>query len=110
MEQKPSPETAAEQVAAGEKDNHINLRISTADKQEIEKKAARAGLKTGDYVRRAALGKQIVEKVPAELRQALAAIGNNLNHLVRLANAGQLNGANTAVLNELMTRLLQTLK
>jgi hypothetical protein len=61
-------------------------------------------------MRRAALGRVIVERVPPELRRQLAAAGSNLLQLTRLANAGKLSGVGIEQLNALLTRLLQTLK
>jgi hypothetical protein len=92
------------------KDQHINLRIAPAEKQLIAEKAARAGLTTGEYIRRAALGRKLVEKVPPELRRQLAATGLILSQLSNLARTGQLPGVHAEALNELVTRLLGTLK
>lgn len=110
MEEPQSPELAPPGDENENKDAHINLRISSADKKQIEGKAARAGLSAAEYMRRAGLGKRIVERVPPELRRQIGAAGNNLNQLTRLANAGKLNGAGVEALNELINRLLQTLK
>jgi hypothetical protein len=110
MEAPELPELAPAGDEHASKDAHINLRIAPADKRQIIEKAARAGLKTGEYIRRAALGRRIVERVPPELRRQLGAAGNNLNQLTRLANAGKLSGAGVEALNELVTRLLQTLR
>jgi uncharacterized protein (DUF1778 family) len=92
------------------KGEHINLRIAAPDKRAIEAKAKRAGLSVADYMRRTALGKTIVERVPPELRKQLVAAGNNFQQLARLANSGKLPGAGIEALNELVNRLLQTLR
>jgi hypothetical protein len=102
------PAPSGEEKAS--KEEHINMRISGTDKRTIEAKAKRAGLSVADYVRRAALGKTIVERVPPELRKQLGAAGNNLNQLARLAISGKLPGAGIEALNELVNRLLQTLR
>ena len=103
-------EPASHEEPEATKDQHINLRLSAADKKDIETKAAIAGLKTAEYIRRAALEKRIVEKVPTELRRQIALVGSNINQLARLANSGKLSGASTDKLNELVALLLQTLK
>lgn len=103
-------ESAPQEEPEANKDQHINLRVSAADKKDIQAKAAIAGLTTGEYIRRAALEKRIVEKVPTELRRQIALVGSNINQLARLANSGKLNGASTEKLNDLVTLLLQTLK
>lgn len=105
-----SPAPAPQGEVAASKDAHINLRIAAPDKKIIEGKAARAGLKTGEFIRRAALGKVIVERVPLDLRREIGSVGNNLNQLVRLANAGKLPGVGIEALNELVGHLLATLR
>ena len=110
METTDEPELAPEGDQSLLKDAHINVRISSVDKNTIIKKAAIAGLSTNDYIRRAALGKKITEKVPTELRRVIAGAANNLNQLTRLANAGKLNSTSTERLDDLVTRLLEMLK
>lgn len=110
MKEQQLPKAASPSEAKATKEQHINLRITSSEKAVIAAKAGRAGLTTGEYIRRAALGKKVVEKVPNELRQQLSTAGNNLNQLTRLANAGQLNGVSVELLRDLATRLLATLK
>lgn len=81
------PELAPEGSNKAQKDQHINVHISSADRKLVEEKAA-VGLKTGQ----------------------LTATGSNLNQFTRLASAGQFSGVNTQTLNELLTRLLDQLK
>ena len=110
MEEPDVPDLAPEAEKNTIKDAHINVRISSADKKTILAKAKKAGLSTNDYVRRAALGKKIAEKVPTDLRRLLAGTATNLHQLTHLANAGKLNCVSSAQLTELVTRLLETLK
>ena len=110
MEELLPPTLVPEEADAAAKEERIGLRLSVTDKRAIAAKAKRAGLSVGDYMRRAALGKTIVERVPPELRKQLGAAGNNLNQLARLANSGKLPGAGIEALNELVNRLLQTLR
>ena len=109
MEESLSPTPSLEEAVVV-KEERIELRVSATDKRAIAAKAKRAGLSVGDYMRRAALGKTIVERVPPELRRQLGAAGNNLNQLVRLANSGKLPGTGIEALNELVERLLKTLR
>lgn len=92
------------------KGEHINMRIAATDKRTIEGKAKRAGLSVTEYLRRAGLGRTIVERVPPELRRLLGVTSSNLNQLTKLANAGKLPGAGIEELNDLVTRLRQTLR
>ena len=110
MEELPPTASASEEATAAAKEERIELRVSATDKRAIAVKAKRAGLSVADYMRRAALGKTIVERVPPELRKQLGSAGNNLNQLARLANSGKLPGAGVEALNELVNRLLQTLR
>ncbi|MGI4743116.1 MAG: plasmid mobilization protein [Janthinobacterium lividum] len=109
MEESLSPTPSLEEAVVV-KEERIELRVSATDKRAIAAKAKRAGLSVGDYMRRAALGKTIVERVPPELRRQLGAAGNNLNQLARLANSGKLSGTGIEALNELVERLLKTLR
>lgn len=110
MEELSPAASAPKEVAAAAKEGRIELRVSATDKLAIAVKAKRAGISVADYMRRAALGKTIVERVPPELRKQLGAAGNNLNQLARLANSGKLPGAGIEALNELVNLLLQTLR
>jgi len=109
MEELPTPTPTPEEVAPI-KEERIEFRVAATDKRTIEAKAKRAGLSVADYMRRAALGKTIVERVPLDLRRQIGAAGNNLNQLARLANSGKLPGAGIEALNELIERLLTTLR
>jgi hypothetical protein len=110
MEPLLSADPAPNSQEKASKEAHINLRIAATDKRIIEGKARRAGLSVADYMRRAALGKTIVERVPPELRKELGTVGNNLNQLTLIAHAGKLPGVGIEALNELVERLLKTLR
>lgn len=86
------------------------FRASTDEVKKIEEKAKLAGLNFSEYCRRATLDKPVVERVPIELRRQLGGAGNNLNQLTKLANAGKLPGVGIKSLNELVNRLLETLR
>jgi hypothetical protein len=110
MQEKSLVKPAAEDGVAAVKEQRIELRVSADEKRMIAAKAKQAGLTIADYLRRAALGKRIAERVPPELRRLLSATGSNLNQLTKLANSGRLPGVGIEQLNELITLLLQTLK
>ena len=86
------------------------FRVTTDEVRKIEEKAKLAGLNFSEYCRRATLDKPVVERVPVELRRQLGGAGNNLNQLTKLANAGKLPGVGIEALNELVNRLLETLR
>jgi len=110
MEESVTLNLTPEPEANPSKDERIDVRVAATEKRAIEAKAKQAGLTVGEYMRRAALGRTIVERIPPELRRLLGASGSNLNQLTKLANAGKLPGAGIDQLNDLVTRLLQTLK
>jgi uncharacterized protein (DUF1778 family) len=110
MEEQTAPHLGTETVAAANKEERIECRLSVDEKRIISEKAKQAGISRGEFIRRAALGRRIAERVPPELRRLLGATGSNLNQLTKLANSGKLPGVGIEQLNELVTLLLQTLK
>jgi len=79
------------------------VRWSEAEYGEIARLAASADMKTGRYVREAAL-KGIVRHIPAVNREqwrALAGLANNLNQLVRNVNIGRADTGSKALVEEL---------
>ena len=76
------------------KDLHISFRVSPEQKRFIEEKAELAYLSVSDFVRAAALGREV--KVIAdgrELARQLAKAGANLNQIAALAHAGKIQAA-----------------
>jgi uncharacterized protein (DUF1778 family) len=83
---------ARPKTAEGAGLRNFTVRLSVADRKEIEAAAAHIGLNPSEYVRRCAL-KKSVRVVPDErkpdpdLLRSLLAIGNNLNQIARKLNA-----------------------
>lgn len=86
------------------------MRVNAEEQQIILTKAAQAGMKPTAYIREAALGKEIVEKVPPAIRQYIGSVANNVNQLTRLANSGKLNTSSAEHLDQLVKALLLLLK
>lgn len=68
----------------------ITVRLTTQEKNHLDKQARLAGIKTEPFVRNLIAGSNIRER-PAEywgemIRQ-LSAIGNNINQIAHIANA-----------------------
>ncbi|AMJ64000.1 hypothetical protein AXW84_00095 (plasmid) [Hymenobacter sp. PAMC 26628] len=105
--EEPEPQPPREKV---NKEVVKRFRATPEEVKKMEAKASQAGLSFSEYCRRVALDKQIVERVPVELRRQLGGAGNNLNQLTKLANAGKLPGVGIEALNELVNRLLETLR
>jgi len=70
----------------------MRFRISTEEQKQIEAKAKTAGLTVSEYVRRVATGQVVAERLPAELRQVITGVANNLNQLTRYAHLRQFDG------------------
>lgn len=70
----------------------LRFRVSAAERNQIETKAHAAGLKVSEYVRRVATGQVVAERLPAELRQVVVGVANNLNQLTRYAHLRQFDG------------------
>lgn len=84
----------------------MRFRASAQEQQQIEAKAAQAGLSVSEYVRRVATGQVVAERLPGELRQVLVGVANNLNQLTRYAHLRQFDDqAIKAILHQLKTAL-----
>ena len=77
------------------RDKRINLRLTQEEYDAISKSAKDAHLSLTAYMTKCSLGKQIfvVEGID-ELARQHRALGNNINQLTRLANAGQISVVN----------------
>lgn len=77
------------------RDKRINLRLTQEEYETISKSANDAHLSLTAYMTKSSLGRQIfvVEGIN-ELARQHRALGNNINQLTRLANAGQINVVN----------------
>ncbi|WP_020602755.1 plasmid mobilization protein [Spirosoma spitsbergense] len=70
----------------------MRFRVSTEERNQIEAKAKVAGLTVSEYVRRVATSQAVAERLPAELRQVVTGVANNLNQLTRYAHLRQFDG------------------
>jgi len=84
----------------------LRFRASIDEQKQIEAKAQLAGLTVSEYVRRAATGQPVQERLPAELRQIIVGVANNLNQLTRYAHLRQFDDkAINEILHQLKTAL-----
>ena len=73
------------------KDKRVNIRLTQEEYDSILKSAKDAKLSITAYITKCCLGKQIIIiNGLDELNRQHRALGNNLNQLTRLANAGQI--------------------
>jgi len=86
------------------------IRLTADEQRIILEKAARAGLKPTEYMRRSGLGQELRARLSDEERRQIAATSNNLNQLTRLANAGKLSTTSAHVLNLLIEALLEKMR
>jgi hypothetical protein len=74
----------------------VTFWVTLAERDRISANAERAGVTMSAYIRSLALGKPLRQKpsvLADELIRQLSRIGNNLNQLLRHAQAGKLGGA-----------------
>ena len=88
----------------------MKFRATEEEKDRIMKKVDASDLSISEYLRRCALGKQIVtvnglDDVARELR----AIGNNLNQIARAVNSGYIQAVNLQETEEVLGLLWQSL-
>ena len=88
----------------------MKFRATEEEKSIIMKKVDASDLSISEYLRRCALGKQIVtanglDDVARELR----AIGNNLNQITRAVNSGYIQAVNLQETEEVLGQLWQSL-
>lgn len=86
----------------------FDLYLNSAERIQLEIKAAQAMLPMSTFLRRVALRQKISAPVPeANIHQyaALARIGSNLNQLTAAVNAGRINNVEAQVLEDLSREL-----
>lgn len=69
-----------------EKDKNILVRVSAADQQLIQQRAAARSLSLSAYARQMLLDGQVITIDPAD-RRVIAGLANNLNQITRHANS-----------------------
>ena len=105
-----TPEGTAAKGTKGNKTAWLGLRLTPEDKVSIQAKAQQAGHNTNEYIRRAALGLEVKQRLPVELKRVLLATSQNLNQYLRLAHMGRLDGVDEAALGEILQALNQALR
>ena len=108
VEKKPQPQP--EKRTRGNKSERIGLRLTPADRATIEAKAKESGHNATEYIRHAALGLEVKQKLPVELKQVVSAVSKNLNQLTRLAHMGRLSGVDEDTLGAIIQALNQALR
>jgi hypothetical protein len=90
----------------------IVIRMTDANFERIKKKVAASGLTQQDFLLRAILNKPIINTEGLrEFSTQLKGIGNNLNQLTRLVNAGfPISNSELAAIREELNKQWQLLK
>jgi hypothetical protein len=88
----------------------LALRLTPEDKAKMQAKAKEAGHNTNEFIRRAALGLEVKQRLPAELKQVLLATSKNLNQYLKLAHMGRLDGLDADALSSIIQALAQAVK
>ncbi len=110
MEVEKKSQPKQEKATKGKKTAVLALRLTPEDKALMQAKAKEAGHNTNEFIRRAALGLELKQMLPVELKQAVSAASKNLNQLTRLAHMGRLNGVDEDTLGAIIQALNQALR
>jgi uncharacterized protein (DUF1778 family) len=97
----------SQQGTRGNKTAVLGLRLTPEDKALMQAKAKEAGHNTNEFIRRAALGLEVKQKLPAELRQVILATSKNLNQYLKLAHMGRLDKVDEDALSRIIQALAQ---
>lgn len=107
MEVEKKPQGQPQKRTKGNKTAWLGLRLTPEDKALMQAKAKEAGHNTNEFIRRAALGLEVKQKLPAELRQVLLATSKNLNQYLKLAHMGRLDRVDEDALSRIIQALAQ---
>jgi hypothetical protein len=107
MEVEKKHQAQPENGTKGKKTAVLALRLTPEDKALMQAKAAAAGHNTNEFIRRAALGLELKQRLPAELKQVLLATSKNLNQYLKLAHMGRLDGVDEDALSSIIQALAQ---
>lgn len=110
MEADKKPHSSPTKGTKGKKTAWLGLRLTVEDKALMQAKAKEAGHNTNEFIRRAALGLELKQRLPAELKQVLLATSKNLNQYLKLAHMGRLDGVDEAALGDIIQALNQALR
>jgi uncharacterized protein (DUF1778 family) len=110
MEVEKQPQQKPEKGTKGNKTAVLGLRLTPEDKALMQAKAREAGHNTNEFIRRAALGLEVKQKLPAELKRVISATSKNLNQYLKLAHMGRLDGVDEAALGDIIQALNQALR
>jgi uncharacterized protein (DUF1778 family) len=107
MEVEKNPQPQPDKGTKRNKTAVLGLRLTPQDKALMQAKAKEAGHNTNEFIRRAALGLEVKQRLPAELKQVLLATSNNLNQYLKLAHMGRLDGVDEDALSSIIQALAQ---
>lgn len=110
METSQRPDQKGKKSAKGNKTERIGLRLTPAEKALIAANAKETGHNANEYIRRAALGLELKQRLPTELKQVLLATSKNLNQYLKLAHMGRLDGIDENALGSIIQALNQALR
>jgi hypothetical protein len=110
MEVEKNLQSPPEKGTKGNKTAVVAIRLTPEEKAVMQAKAKDAGLNNNEFFRRAALGLEVKQRLPAELKQVISATSKNLNQLTRLAHMGRLDGVDEDTLGAIIQALNQALR
>ena len=110
MEVEKRPQPKLEKGTRGKKTAVLGLRLTPEDKALMQAKAKAAGHNTNEFIRRAALGLEVKQRLPLGLKQVLLATSKNLNQYLKLVHMGRLKGVDKGALGGIIQALNQALR
>lgn len=97
----------------------LHIRFAVDENEQLKVKAAQTGVSVNEFIRRAALRRQVVQVLPPpplnlKLYEQLGVIGSNINQIARGVNSAKKAGLSvnidTEVLDESIVQLLFVIK
>lgn len=87
----------------------FDIYLTPLERGAISERAKLAGMPLSAFIRKSALGQKVsaLPAINAEQWSRLSGLGSNLNQLAHHANAGTLDGADLALLEELSEQVRQ---
>lgn len=92
----------------------VIFRLDQQENAHLQQQAAAAGLSVAAFLRSLVMGMELIPRPPAEWREVvrqLAAIGNNINQIARVANrSGAVNAAMVQQIQEAQAQIWRHVK
>lgn len=110
MEDENNPRPQPAKGTKGKRTAWLGLRLTPEEKALMQAKAKEAGHNTNEFIRRAVLGLEVKQRLPAELKQVLLATSKNLNQYLKLAHMDRLDRVDEDAVSSIIQALAQAIR